>query len=158
MATRVTTGEYRALAEWRYRIRQFLHEGDAAALRCGLEPQQYLLLLALRGLPEGAEPTIRTLAGRLALQHHSAVELVGRMEGRGYVRRIRSAADRRCVRVVLLGRGQQLLERVARQRLTELHTRGTALVDALDAVLWHERGSRRRARAKQRNEGAAKRS
>ena len=96
---KVTTADYRALAELRYRIRLFLCEGDAAARQVGLEPQQYLLLLAVRGLPEGTEATIRALAERLTLKHNSAVELIDRMETRGYACRIQSREDRRCVLV-----------------------------------------------------------
>src|SRR5438876_3117924 len=87
MAKEITTAEYQALAELRYRIRKFVREGDAVARSAGLEPQQYLLLLALRGLPGGVEASIRTLADRLALKHHSAVELIDRLEAHGYVRR-----------------------------------------------------------------------
>jgi DNA-binding MarR family transcriptional regulator len=68
----ISDTEYRALGELRYRIRHFLQEGDAAARRFNLEPQQYLMLLAIRGLPPGEESTIRTLADRMALKHHSA--------------------------------------------------------------------------------------
>jgi DNA-binding MarR family transcriptional regulator len=95
----IATADYRALAELRYRIRHFLCEGDAAARKVGLEPQQYLLLLTLRGLPEAMKPTIRTLAERLGLKHNSTVELINRLESRGCVRRIRSRDDRRCVLV-----------------------------------------------------------
>ena len=91
MAAEITTAEYRALAELRYRIRKFVGEGDAMARAAGLEPQQYLLLLALRGLPEGEEATIRALADRLALKHHSAVELIDRLEVHGYVRIVASS-------------------------------------------------------------------
>ncbi len=80
MGLYITPAEYRALAELRYRIRHFLREGDAKARAVGLEPQQYLMLLAIRGLPEGSEATIQTLAERLALKHHSVVELVDRLE------------------------------------------------------------------------------
>src|SRR5712692_11706988 len=76
MPTEITTDEYRALAELRYRIRRFLREGDAVAQAAGLEPQQYLLLLTIRGLPAEEEATIRTVAERLALKHHSVVELI----------------------------------------------------------------------------------
>lgn len=131
----IATSEYRALAELRYRIRHFLHEGDAAARQCGLEPQQYLLLLAVRGLPERTDATIRTLAERLALKHNSAVELIDRMEEHGYVQRIRSPIDRRCVLVSLLPAGKKLLEKVARLRITELRASGTALVHTIDALL-----------------------
>jgi DNA-binding MarR family transcriptional regulator len=140
MAADITTDEYRALAELRYRIRHFLREGDAVARTAGLEPQQYLLLLAIRGLPEGVEATIRALAERLALKHHSVVELIDRLEAHGYVRRSRSRDDRRRVLVSLLPRGEKLLEQVVRNRIDELRTSGTALVEAIRALL--ERKSR----------------
>jgi DNA-binding MarR family transcriptional regulator len=135
MATEITTAEYRALAELRYRIRHFLREGDSVARAAGLEPQQYLLLLAIRGLPEGEEATIRTLAERLALKHHSVVELIDRLEAHGYVVRSRNREDRRRVLVSLLPRGERLLEQVARHRIGELRSNGAALVNAISALL-----------------------
>ena len=138
----ITTAEYQALAEMRYRIRKFVREGDAVARAAGLEPQQYLLLLALRGLPEGVEATIRTLADRLALKHHSAVELIDRLEAHAYVRRSRSRDDRRRVLVSLLPRGEKLLEQVARDRISELRSSGAALANAISALLENGRSSR----------------
>ncbi len=143
MKTKIETADFRALAALRYRIRLFLHEGDAAARRAGLEPQQYLLLLAVRGIPEGAEATIQVLAERLLLKHNSTVELIDRLERHGYVRRSRSRDDRRCVRVELLPRGEKLVERVARQRITELRAGGVALANALDTLLGRKPKSRR---------------
>jgi DNA-binding MarR family transcriptional regulator len=135
MTIKITTADYRALSALRHRIRLFLGEGDAAARRVGLEPQQYLLLLAVRGLPEGAAATVQTLAERLMLRHNSTVELIDRLEARGYVRRSRNRDDRRCVLVELLPRGDKLVEQVTRQRLTELRAGGVALANALDALL-----------------------
>jgi DNA-binding MarR family transcriptional regulator len=135
MTMKITTADYRALAALRHRIRLFLGEGDAAARRVGLEPQQYLLLLAVRGLPENVAATVQTLAERLMLRHNSTVELIDRLEAHGYVRRSRSEDDRRCVLVELLPRGEKLVELVARQRLTELRAGGVALAKALDALL-----------------------
>jgi DNA-binding MarR family transcriptional regulator len=135
MGLDITPAEYRALAELRYRIRHFLREGDAKARAVGLEPQQYLMLLAIRGLPEDREATIQTLAERLALKHHSAVELVDRMETNGYVRRTRSRDDRRRVFVTLSPRGERVLEQVAQNRISELRTSGEALVGAIEALL-----------------------
>jgi len=131
----ITTAEYQALAELRCLIRKFVREGDAVARSAGLEPQQYLLLLAIRGLPEGEEATIRELADRLVLKHHSTVELIDRLETHGYVRRNRSRDDRRRVLVSLLPRGEKLLEQVARHRISELRSSGTALVYAISALL-----------------------
>lgn len=143
MAMRIALSDYRALAALRYRIRLFLSEGDAAARRAGLEPQQYLLLLAVRGLPEGAKASIQVLAQRLMLKHNSTVELIDRLEMHGYLRRSQSRQDRRCILVKLLPRGKQLVERVARERLTELRGGGEALSDALDTLLGRKPNSQR---------------
>jgi DNA-binding MarR family transcriptional regulator len=139
MKAAISDTEYRALAELRYRIRHFIQKGDAAAQRASLEPQQYLMLLAIRGLPKGAVATIRTLAERMALKHHSAVELIDRLESHGLVRRSRSPGDKREVRVSLLPRGSKLLERVARERLSELKSSGMALADAITALVERKR-------------------
>jgi DNA-binding MarR family transcriptional regulator len=135
MTGEISTAEYRALAELRSLIRHFVSEGDAVARAAGLEPQQYLLLLAVRGLPEGGEATIRTLAERLALKHHSVVELIDRLEAHGYVRRTRGREDRRRVLVSLLPRGERMLEQVARHRISELRSTGHELVRTIDQLL-----------------------
>jgi DNA-binding MarR family transcriptional regulator len=135
MAEKITENEYQALGELRYRIRKFLQEGDITAKQAGLEPQQYLLLLAIRGLPFGQEATISAIADRLSLRHHSTVELIDRMEARGYVRRIRGREDRRQVLVSLQPRGEKLLEKVVQQRIIELRANGRALVAAISALL-----------------------
>jgi DNA-binding MarR family transcriptional regulator len=135
MGEKITADEYRGLAELRYRIRRFLQEGDDTARQAQLEPQQYLLLLAIRGLPEGQDATIRTLAERLSLRHHSTVELVDRMEAHGYVKRTRSREDRRQVLVSLQPRGERLLEQVVQQRIIELRANGRALVEAISGLL-----------------------
>jgi DNA-binding MarR family transcriptional regulator len=131
----MTVGEFRALAEFRYRIRIYLNGSEEAARNAGLEPQQYLLMLALRGLPAGREPSIRELAERLQLRHHSVVELVDRLERRQFLRRERSRSDRRQVILHLTPRGERILTRLAKQRISELRTAAPALVRALTAVI-----------------------
>ena len=143
MKSTISDAEYRALAELRCRIRLFIQEGDAAAQRSNLEPQQYLMLLAIRGLPQGAVATIRTLAERMALKHHSAVELIDRLESHGLVRRSRSEGDKREVRVSLLPQGSKLLDRVARERLSELKASGAALANAITALVQHKHRSQK---------------
>lgn len=141
-SVRITSSDYRALAELRYRIRHFLAGSDDAARLAGLEPQQYLLLLMVRGLPPGMVPTVRVLAERLGLRHNSTVELINRMELRGYVQRRRNVQDRRHVLVLLLPPGRELLERVARQRITEVRAGGRELVNAMTAVLGYTKRRR----------------
>lgn len=149
MTDRITSAEYRALAELRYRIRLFLREGDSTALGEGLEPQQYQMLLAIRGLEEGEPATVGTLAERLAIKHHSAVELIDRLEGHGFVRRLRDKQDRRQVRVLLLPRGERALAGVVKERISELRASGDALVRAIETLL--QRGRTRARRNSKRN-------
>jgi len=156
MGNEITTAEYRALAELRYLLRHFLREGDVAAQAAGLEPQQYLLLLAIRGLPEGAEATVTALAERLAVKHHSAVELLDRLEAHGYVRRSRRRDDRRLVLVTLTPRGERVLASVVAQRISELRATGAALVDAIDALVVRKRLKVQIVKGKQRLRKVAK--
>jgi DNA-binding MarR family transcriptional regulator len=144
MTDRITSAEYRALAELRYRIRLFLREGDSTALSEGLEPQQYQMLLAIRGLEEGESATVGALAERLAIKHHSAVELVDRLEAHGFVRRLRDKQDRRQVRVLLLPRGERALAGVVKERISELRASGDALVRAIETLLERKRTTARR--------------
>ena len=131
----MSSAEFRALAEFRYLIRQFLNGSEQAARNAGLEPQQYSFLLALRGLPAGRPATIRELAERMQLRHHSAVELVDRLERQQLLRRERSNADRREVLLNLTARGERILSRLARQRIKELRTAAPSLVRSLTAVI-----------------------
>jgi DNA-binding MarR family transcriptional regulator len=153
----ISTAEYRALAQLRYLIRHFVSEGDAVSRAVGLEPQQYLLLLSVRGLPEGEEATIRTLAERLALKHHSVVELIDRLEARGYVRRTRGREDRRRVLVSLLPRGERMLEQVAQHRISELRSTGHELVRTIDQLLEKTAAPRSLARKRARKRAREKR-
>jgi len=135
MAKSMSTAEFRALAEFRYQIRHFLNRSERAARAAGLVPQQYLFLLAVRGLPEARTATIRELAERMQLRHHSAVELVDRLERAQLLRRERSRTDRRVVILHLTPRAEKILSRLARQRIDELRTAAPALVRALTAVI-----------------------
>jgi DNA-binding MarR family transcriptional regulator len=138
----MTAAEFRALAEFRYQIRIFLNGSEEAARNADLEPQQYMLMLALRGLPAGVEPSIRELAERMQLRHHSVVELVDRLEKRLLLRRERAKADRRQVVLHLTPRGERILTKLAKQRISELRTSAPALVRALTAVIKSTQGNK----------------
>jgi DNA-binding MarR family transcriptional regulator len=71
------------MAEFHYQIRRFMRFSENAAHQAGLEPQQYQLLLAVKGLPAGMKATINTLSQRMQLQHHSTLGLVDRLVERG---------------------------------------------------------------------------
>lgn len=132
-----TDSRYRALAEFRYHIRQYLHFSDQAAKAAGLEPKQYQLLLAVRGLPDGVSPTVSALAHQLRTRHHSTVELVNRAERNGLVKRSRKG---NYVMVRLTKQGERTLARVVDRRMKELRTAGPVLVKALQQLInSHER-------------------
>jgi DNA-binding MarR family transcriptional regulator len=127
--------QYRDLAEFRRQIRQFLHFSEVTAKEYGLEAQQHQLLLALHGLPEGVRPAIREIASRLFIQHHSAVELIDRLEKTGAIERYPGAQDRREVWARLTPAGRKILGKLVRAHRMELERSGPELASALDSVL-----------------------
>jgi DNA-binding MarR family transcriptional regulator len=126
--------DYRALAELRYQLRRFLRIRELAAREAGVEPQQYLLLLQLKGLG-GRSATIGRLAERLQVRHHSVVELVDRLVERGMLARQRGRSDRREVLVALRPAGEAVLRRLALHSLAELQMGGPALLGALKRLI-----------------------
>lgn len=130
----VSIVDLRSLAAFRYEIRKFVAFTEATAREAGVEPQQQQLLLALIGLPEGSRPTVRTLAERLLLKHHSAVELVRRCVEQGLVTTVHAEDDRRLVLVTATDRGRELLTHVSGANRDELRARRQALIAALSAI------------------------
>ncbi len=141
-SARLTVAEYRALAAFRYELRRFLRFSERAARSAGLEPQQHQLLLALKGMPEGGQATIGVLADRLQIEHHSAVELVDRMEARELVRRVRAHDDRRSVCVELMERGDAMLDLLSVFHRAELRSVAPALWSAIRALHATQHGPR----------------
>ena len=133
--------QYRDLAEFRRQIRKFLHFSEATAKEHGIEPQQHQLLLTVQGLPEGARPKIREIASRLFIQHHSAVELVNRLESAGAIARRPGREDKREVWLRLTPTGRSILRKLAMEHRIELERSGPELARALYSVLRHRRGS-----------------
>ncbi len=122
MSDSLASSDYERLLAFRDQLRGFLHWSEQQAVRAGITPAQYQLLLAVRGHKGGA-PTIRDAAEHLLLQHHSVVGLVDRAESAGLVERRVDAIDRRVVRLALTGKGARLLARLAAAHLDELARR-----------------------------------
>jgi DNA-binding MarR family transcriptional regulator len=126
----------------RYQLRRFLRVREIAARAAGVEPQQYLALLQIKGLEERRAPTMGVLAERLQLRHHSAVQLVNRLVRRGMVERRRDRRDRREVVVRLRPAGEKLLTRLAGHSVVELATEGPQLVASLKRLVMRSTGGR----------------
>jgi len=131
---KLTLADYQALAEFRYQIRKFLHFSDQAVEAAGLERGQYQLMLSIKGMPDGSRPRIRDVANRMQIQHHSAVELINRLEAGGYVRRERGVDDRREVLLALTPKGERVLAELALHHHEQLQDAGPRLVAALRRV------------------------
>jgi DNA-binding MarR family transcriptional regulator len=135
--------DYWTLAELRYHIRRFLRTREEAARAAGIEPQQYQLLLQVKGMQGRQPPTIGALAERLQLRHHSTVELIDRLVDRGMLVRRTGGQDRREVLVELRPSGEAILRRLALYSLRELETEGPALVSALRRLIATSKATRR---------------
>lgn len=131
----LNAAEYHALAEFRFRLRQFFHFSEQAARAAGLEPQQHQLLLAIKGSGESTPLTIGELAERLFLQHHSTVELINRSAQQGLVERQRDEDDRRRVFIHLTAAGEAVLRGLSLSHREELRAAVPALVHTLNAFI-----------------------
>jgi len=131
----VSAEGYRFLGEFRYEMRKFLAFSERAARAAGIEPQQHQLLLAIKGLPVGVRPTIRSIAQRLCVQHHTAVALVDKLEKRMFVVRERNTTDRREVLLRLTPSGEAILMDLSKLHQVQLAVTGVSMVDALSAII-----------------------
>lgn len=136
----LSSAQYRDLAEFRRQIRRFLHFSEATAKEHGLETQQHQLLLAVHGLPEGVKPTIREIASRLFIQHHSAVELINRLEPTGAIARRPGSDDKREVWIRLTPAGRATLRKLALAHRIELERSGPELARTLNSILRYSTG------------------
>ena len=127
--------DYQALAEFRYQIRKFLNFSQEVARAAGIDPQQHQLLLAIRGLPDEIKPSIRALAERLQIRHHSAVELIDRSVAHGLVQRQRDGTDRRQVTIHLTPKGERLLNDLSIHHRDELRNAGRHLALVLRSII-----------------------
>ncbi|MGH3776412.1 MAG: MarR family winged helix-turn-helix transcriptional regulator [Pseudonocardiaceae bacterium] len=123
----LTKQDFEALAQFRFGIRRYLRFSEETVRRDGLTPQQYQLLLALKGFPGREWATVRELADRLQLRHHSVVELVNRAQGQGLVERAADPSDGRAVRVLLTKAGARILVRLGALHRDELRRMGAVL-------------------------------
>ena len=112
------TADYRTLARFRHALRAFLHFSEEAARAEGLTPAQHQLLLAVRGHPEDAAPSITEVAEALRLKTHSVGGLVDRAEEAGLVASHPDPADARRRLIAVTPVGEAVLE-----RLSALHRR-----------------------------------
>ena len=104
------------VASFRVALRRFFRISETAARESGLTPRQYLLLLLVKGAPDGTEQaTVGDLCKRLHLAQSTVTELVSRAAEAGLVSVTQSEPD---------GRVSEIrLSREAERRLAECFSR-----------------------------------
>ncbi len=106
----VPVEDFIAVADFRTALRRFLRKSERVAHRSGLTPQRYLLLLMIKGSPDGKErSTVTELADRLQLAQSTVTELVSRAEESGLVAREASSDDGRVAHLRLTAEGERRL-------------------------------------------------
>ena len=131
--TRLSKQDYMSLASFRKELRKFLRRSEEYARNAGITPQQYLVLLAVKGQDGRDWASINEIGEILQLKHNAVVGLVDRCQAANLVRREIHSGDRRVVMVTLTVDGDRTLEEIASQNLAEIQTLGP-LVAVLNTV------------------------
>lgn len=126
------------LAEFRAVLRQFQRHSEDVARSWGLTPQRYLLLLMIKGAPDGGQRlNLTQLAHRLQLSKNSVTELAARAEAAGLIKREGDKGDQRLVYLRLTADGERRLRgavlegRISRAQLSQGFTALTRSYRAL---------------------------
>ena len=123
------------LAAYRHALRRFLALGERNATRLGLTPQQHQALLSISAGYRGRSSiSVGELAKHLFLKHHSAVELAGRLELAGLIRRTTSRDDGRVVLLSLTARGERVLHSLSRDSLNALRRASPVILELMQAL------------------------
>lgn len=118
--TQPTTDDVIAAAEFRSALRQFLRRSERIARQCGLTPQRHILLMMIKGAPDGTEQsTVTELSERLQLAQSTVTELVRRAEEAGLIEREQSQQDARVAHLRLTSEGELRLMRSFTALVTE---------------------------------------
>jgi DNA-binding MarR family transcriptional regulator len=131
-----STDDVARVAAFRAALRQFLRRSERIARQSGLTPQRHLLLLMIKGSPDGSEQsTVTELAERLQLAQSTVTELVRRAEEAGLLEREQSTTDGRVAHLRLTAEGERRLLRsftdhdTERKQLREAFEQLEALVE-----------------------------
>ena len=128
----LSDADFHALLEFRIALRRFNRWSEQQARAVGLTHAQHQLLLAIKGHSGPDRPTIGDVADYLLLRHHSAVELVNRVQAAGLLERSRDPHDARIVRLRLTENGESCIEQLTELHLAELGQLAPLLHHAVD--------------------------
>lgn len=123
--------DYIAIARFRTALRAFDNATKEAAHASGLTPERYLLLLMVKGAPDGREQaTVSDLAERLRVAPHTVTGATSRAEQAGLLVRERCDRDRRRTWIRLTSEGERRLAHA----VGTVQAQRDALLEAIDEV------------------------
>jgi DNA-binding MarR family transcriptional regulator len=106
----ISLDRYIEIAEFRANLRAFLRHNEQACRQYDLTPQRFLVLLAVKGAPDGTERLSFTeLSRRLQLSRNTVTELCARAEEAGLLTREGSETDQRVVYLRVTKEGERRL-------------------------------------------------
>jgi DNA-binding MarR family transcriptional regulator len=129
--TAFTQADFEHLLQLRTGLRRFLRWSERQSRAAGLTPAHHQLLLAIKGHPDPAGPTVGDIADYLLLQHHSAVGLIDRAAAAGLVKRDPDPTHNSTVRLSLTPIGAEKLN-----TLTDIHRDELSHLTATMHALW----------------------
>lgn len=133
------------VAEFRANLRAFLRHNERVCRDWELTPQRYLLLLAIKGAPDGGERLSFTdLAERLQLSRNTVTELCARAEEAGLLEREPSLVDQRVVYLRVSPEGERRLTGV----ILDSESDRAELLDSFGSLSESFRGAMRRRRSR----------
>jgi DNA-binding MarR family transcriptional regulator len=117
-----------AATRFRAALRTLTSSSERKTRRHGITPQQYQLLLVIKGAPDRSEQlSVGKVAAALQVAQSTATELIARAEDRGLVSRAGSQEDARRSIVRLTELGEEVFARC----FVELGQERGALIDAM---------------------------
>lgn len=106
----VSSEVYREAAALREGLRRFLRRSEEIAAANDLTPRRQLLLLLIKGAPDGSErATMTDLTERMQLAQNTVTDLVSRAEAAGLLARETSPDDGRIAFLRLTAEGERRL-------------------------------------------------
>jgi DNA-binding MarR family transcriptional regulator len=127
---KVTAEEYRALAEFRFRLRQLFHACEQRCTAHGITSQQYALMLAIKGHETcPRQLTVTEAAQRLQMSPQAASLLIDRAERRGLTSKRLDGVDRRYVLLELTPLGKSILQQITVDNRNEVSEYAHQLLD-----------------------------
>ena len=114
MPQQPTDSDHQRLLEFKTSLERFLHWSEEQAAAQARTAAHHQPLLAIKGHPGEAGPSIGDVAGYPLLRHHSTVGLVDLVEANGLVQRAPDPDHRSIVRLTLTDEGTRRLGALAK--------------------------------------------